>query len=596
MVEPEFHQENAHSEAGGRVITSALQWKSNPCDPDRTAVLESELGLSREAAILMRRLGYTDPEEGRAFLDPRLQSLDDPFRITNMDRAVTRVRAAMSRAEDILVFGDYDVDGVTSTAFLVDILKIFGVTPRFVVPKRLEEGYGLSMGALDRSFQESTRPQLVIAVDCGTNSLEEVAWLRQKGVDIVIIDHHTSKEKVPADTILVNPHVFDSPSEPWANLCTVGLVFKFVHALLKDLRSEGDDLALQIRLKDYLDLAALGTLADLVPLTGENRILAKSGLAHLRETQRTGLNALFSVCGMRLGNVVSPFDISFRLGPRINASGRLADAALPIDLLLSNDWQNCLNIARTLDEFNRERQDIEREIVREAERMVAETQNNAPGIVLYHPDWHPGVVGIVASRISKKYHRPCLVLGAESDLAKGSGRSVAGIDLVEALTPCAWLLEHWGGHPAAVGVSARPENLDALRDAFCSSILSIVSGEIAGPEIEIACWSDPAALTERLLAELERLAPFGQGNPEPVFGVRKVVLDREPVAFGKGHYRFQIETAPGTRIQGVAWKQADRPIPAFTPVDLALRFAWNHWNGRSTPQVSLVDWRPAAPV
>lgn len=569
-----------------------MRWNIPSANEEMVEVLARKLNVSPPIARILFRQGYRLPAEAEAFLNPQLRSLGDPFLLTGMAQAVARLRQAMARQEQILVFGDYDVDGVTSTAFLISVLQIFGQSPRFIVPKRLEEGYGLSLGALERAL-EAGLPRLLIAVDCGTNSQAEVAFLRQRGIDVIILDHHVSKGGLPTDCVVVNPHVNDGDNHPWSHLCTVGLVFKFIHALLKQLRQEGDELAEQVRLRDYLDFVALGTIADLVPLHGENRILAKSGLGFLRESHRPGINALLEVCGLKLGDPITPWDIAFRLGPRINASGRLADATIPIQMLLATDWRQCLENARLLDGFNRERQDIEKAIVTQAEAEVETTQKDAAGLVLFHPDWHPGVVGIVASRISQKYHRPCLVLGREGEMARGSGRSIPSIDLVQTLQPCAHLLAHWGGHPMAVGISLLPARLAELRESFSRSVLDHSGGSLPEPLLQLASWIEPSDLTVKLLEELDRLTPFGQGNPEPVFGLRRVVLRNPPTRFGQGHSRFVIEVGGGPSVPAVAWKMAAKMPDSGSPVDLAVRFQWNDWNGRRAPQAILVDWRPA---
>ncbi len=569
-----------------------MRWNSATPNQAELARFAARLGLTLPAAACLWRLGLHTREAAENFLEPRLRQIDNPFAITNLDKAVHRLRQAMAREEKILVFGDYDVDGVTSTAFLISVLNVFAVYPRYIVPRRLAEGYGLTISALERAL-EGGIPQLLIAVDCGTNSREEVAFLKQRGVDVIIIDHHVSKSGIPDDCIVVNPHVFDGEDKPWSHLCTVGLIFKFVHGLLKQLREEGDELAQQIQIKDYLDFVALGTVADMVPLQGENRILAKNGLRKLRETQRPGLNALFEVSKIKLGEEVSPWDIAFRLGPRINASGRLADASVPIAMLLSQNFQQCLDTARLLDDFNRERQDIEKNIVQAATEMVEGGLQSHAGFVLYHPEWHPGVVGIVASRISMKYHRPTLVLGAENGLAKGSGRSVAGINLVQALMPCANLLAHWGGHPMAVGVSCHPNCLPELREAFSESILQQVQGKMPKPVLDITYWVEPRDLCPRLLEELDRLSPFGQGNPEPVFGISRVVLKQPPKVFGQGNYRFPLDNGNGTLISIIGWKKTDDIPPANQPLDLALKPGWNIWNDKKYLQASLVAWRPS---
>jgi single-stranded-DNA-specific exonuclease len=568
-----------------------MRWIYTPLPAAEVQEVCQRLQISPILAELLVHNGLKETAAASQFLAPALAGLQDPFLLVNLDAAVARLRRAIDRHETLVVLGDYDVDGVSSTAFLVSVLRRFGLDPRFVVPRRLEEGYGLSRGAIDRAL-EAGKPDLFIALDCGTNSHDELAYLQTQGVDAIVIDHHRSKEKPLADGILVNPHVCAGPNDaPWRDLCTVGLVFKLVHGLLKQLRAENNPVAFRIHLKEYLDLVAMGIVADLVPLVGENRILARHGLEILQHTRRRGVRALMDVSGLKPGQDIQPVDISFRIGPRINASGRLADAALSVELILSEDAAFCVDAARQLDGFNRERQEIERAITEVAERMVEEQYADSHGIVLFNKEWHPGVVGIVASRVTRKYHRPCIVLGEENGLAKGSGRSIYGLNLVETLGECADLLTSWGGHPMAIGISMPRANLELFRERFTNAVRVSQQGLFSEPGLEIACWLTLDQIRDQLLTELEVLHPFGQGNPEPVFGLRGVRFRQRPEVFKEQHFRFHIEDERGRRIYGVAWKLAHRLPPVGVPVDLAVQVAWNVHNDRKLLQMELIDWR-----
>lgn len=569
-----------------------MRWICHPSAENQIEALRRQFSLHPIVARLLVRLGFDEEESAQRYLEPSLKDLDDPFRMTHLDRAVDRLQRAMRNGEDILVYGDYDVDGVTSTVLLVSILRLYGIFPRYMIPRRLQEGYGLSSKGIERILEGQT-PNLLIVLDSGTNAYKEVAILREKQIDVIIIDHHSSKDGLPSDCILVNPRVFDDEKEPWQHLCTVGLVFKLVHGLLKRLRQEGDEQAHNIRLRDYLDLVAMGTVADLVPLQGENRILAKAGLERLRNTQRLGLKALYETSRMSIGEEITPVDISFRLGPRINASGRLGDAILPVDLLLCDNWGQCGKVANTLEKMNSDRKEIESRICMEAEEIIKDRLFDQAGYILHHADWHPGVVGAVASRLVQKYRRPCIVMGADGGLAKGSGRSVKGVNLVEVLQTCDELLHHWGGHPMAIGISLSPANLDALQVVFHKAVCALVEQSTSAGELELACWIQPEEINGELLDELKCLQPFGQGNPEPVFGIREVTLNKRPDVFPQGNYRFQINTNSGQRLFGVAWKKADNLLSVNEPVDLAVKLKWNCWNGRKYPQMELIDWRPS---
>lgn len=462
-----------------------MEWRNASVSERKVSHFVDSLGVPKLIAQLLARLDIEEAQEARAFLHPRLKHLDDPFNLSQLEDAVQRIRKAMASKERIVIVGDYDVDGVTSTALLAHSLNTFGIFPEFTVPRRQGEGYGLSMAVIDRALGDKPAG-LLIAVDCGTNSIKEIRYIKSKGTDVIIVDHHRCTSDEPTPAILVNPHVNDGADEPWKNLCSVGLVFKLVHGIVKALRADGDPTAFKIELKEYLDLVAMGTIADLVPLVGENRILAHRGLKMLESTRREGLHALFHVSGMELGRTVVPTDISFKLGPRINASGRLADAELTVKMLLSRNLPHCLDMAKQLDGMNKERQEIERAIVEDAEAYIEAHLKGSYGYVLHNENWHSGVVGIVAGRLSRKHSVPTIILGKEGELAKGSGRSVPGVNLVEILAKCDELLESWGGHPMATGVALGAEQVPAFQKAFDEAVKEALEGDAFEPEIEIA--------------------------------------------------------------------------------------------------------------
>jgi single-stranded-DNA-specific exonuclease len=564
-----------------------MRWQCETVEAASITHLAQTVGVGKRLAEILIKRGLQDPDKAKAFLHPLLSGLEDPFAITQLRAASERLVRAMAGHENVLVFGDYDVDGVTSTTLLVSLLKRFGLDPYYLVPRRLEEGYGLSIGAIDRALKEYA-PKLFIAVDCGTNSVEEAAYLRARGIDVIIIDHHTGKNVLP-DAILVNPHVHDDTTAPWANLCTVGLVFKLAHGLLKLLRDSGDETAKQVDIKDYLDIVAAGTIADMVPLREENRILAKAGLERLQNTRRLGLGALFEASGMHLGDPVRPYDISFRLGPRINASGRLADAKLPIQMLLSHDAKFCREAALQLDQYNRERQEIEKSIYEEAARQM---DPRRVAHVLYDEKWHSGVVGVVASRLTHEFYQPFLVLGGENGLAKGSGRGVEGLDMVAVLGACKELLTSWGGHPMAVGVSLEPGKMEAFREAFDQAVRKRMGERPLERILKVSTELRPEEVTQALLEELDILHPFGIENPVPIFVVRSIKLAAPVEVFGGKHFRFQLILG-GHPVWGVAWNKAERLPPENRPIDIAFELGWNLWKGRRYLQTTLLDWKEA---
>jgi single-stranded-DNA-specific exonuclease len=570
-------------------------WIYQPPPSNATALLESGLHVHPAVAEVLVKSGVATLEAAERHLRPRLAHLADPFLITNTTAAVERIARAIAAGERIAILGDYDVDGVTSTTLLVSVLRGLGADPRYYVPRRLEEGYGMSTAAIERVLADGPFA-LFIALDCGTNSVAEAADLAARGTDVIIIDHHRSKNPPAENCILVNPHVHDTTDAgaPWRVFCTVGLVFKVCHALLKHLRAAGCEAAAGIVLKDYLDLVAMGTVADLVPLSGENRLLASHGLAHLRTTANEGLRALKKASGIVEDAQIFPADISFRIGPRINASGRLADAILPVEMLLAADPARCAEIAEELNAMNRERQEIERQVSAEALAQLEAIAATLPHGLVAHGDWHPGVVGIVAGKLCRHFNRPCIVLGKEGTLAKGSGRSVAGISLVESLQPSADILESWGGHPMAVGVSIEATRVPELRERFNAAVGALLLGTPPQEEpTTIAAWLDNHVISDDFLDQLALLHPFGEGNPEPVFGIASVTLRTPPVLFGEGNYRFQIQLDAWRRLGVVAWRKAKNTPPAGVPLDLAVKLGWNCYNGRRYPQAELIEWRTA---
>ena len=570
-----------------------MLWK---VQDDQTQCLDSlaaEFGISRILTKLLAQRGIKDKEQADSFLNPSLKNLSDPFEVNHLKEGVEYLSQAIDDKSSIFIFGDYDVDGISSIVQMVSILRIYGLDPSYCVPYRLSEGYGLTREAIDRGLQGS-RPDLMIVVDCGTNSKESIDYLKSLGIFIIIIDHHQLTTELSENCLLINPHVNDPGQEDkgWFNLSASGLVFKFLHGLIKYRKGLNDPIANEIKLSQIIDLAGMGTIADLVPLQGENRILARYALHHLRNNKRLGLLALLKESRVSNVSTLSSSDISFRLAPRINASGRLSDASLPVELLLTEDSKFAQQSAKELDDLNNERQTIQKKIVEEAESKISDLSEDQLAYILHDEKWHPGVVGIVASRISRKLNRPCLILGNEGTMAKGSGRSVGGVDLVKVLTECESLLEHWGGHPMAVGVKLPQQNLEAFSKAFDQTMNRFYSEGIPEPELEIACWVNFEDLGNGLMEELSLLEPYGQMNPEPILGLKGVMLKEEAKTFANVHKRFILthNEQRGKMIEGIAWNFKNMPS-ANEPVDLAVRLEWNTWNNKKTSRVILVDWK-----
>jgi single-stranded-DNA-specific exonuclease len=499
-------------------------------------------------------------------------------------RTAERILQGIATGERMVVFGDYDVDGITSSALLWRILRRLGAEAETFLPLRMEEGYGLSQDGVERCV-ELHRPALLIAVDCGTTALKQVAWLRERGIDTIIIDHHALPPELPAAHALVNPQRdLSQPKGALDYLASVGLVFKVCHGLLK-LAGEGSR---QIDLRDYLDLVALGTVADIVPLVDENRILVRRGLRQMEQSLWPGVRALIEVS--QVSFPVTAQDVGFRLGPRLNASGRLGDAMLSLRLLQTDDYAEAAAIAAELNRNNRERQSVEMATLLQAETQIQETFDPARdwGIVLSGKDWHWGVIGIVASRLQKRYHRPTVVIGLdETGLGKGSGRSIDGISIVKALHHCAEFLELFGGHDMAAGLNIRAERVAAFREAFNAHIRGQGSEEIFQATLGLSGSIPVPEVSERLFRRLEELAPFGRNNPEPVFLFEQIAYTRPAQLFGKNHVKLFVRAEQG-EIEAVGfglgqhdWSKA----PAF----LAGTLDWDDYRNRV--QLRIVDWR-----
>ena len=551
-------------------------------DPAQVRALAQALKLSRFAAELLVRRGYASVEEGGHFLDPRLQSLGDPFLLPQMEAAVTRILAALDQRERIVLYGDYDVDGVTSLALLVRVLRAYGAEPACFLPSRADEGYGLSPDGLTRCV-ETLQPQLLIAVDCGTGSVAEIAALAEQGIDVIVVDHHEGAGTRPACVALVNPKLGGGHEY----LCSAGLAFKVAHALLKRRPVAGFDL------RSCLDLVALGTVADLVPIRGENRILVKRGLAQLARSQWPGLRALLEVAG--LTPPLTPSHVGFGLGPRLNAAGRLGTAEEALELLLTTDPARAQAIAQSLDTQNRERRAVEEDVFRQAEAQLAETASDPASdgvIVVGARGWHTGVVGIVASRLQKKHHRPTLVIGFDEDgMGKGSGRSIEGFSLVAALERCTGLLEKHGGHEMAAGLTLRLENLPALRDAFRRCARETLTAEQLRPHLHLDAELPLGEIDYTLLDQHEALQPFGMGHPQPLFYARGVTLAAEPRVMKEKHYSFLLRQE-GDEYRAVWFGGVAHPLPR-QPWDIAFQIERNDWNGTVSPQIHLRAVRAA---
>jgi single-stranded-DNA-specific exonuclease len=575
------------------------------------------------AQCLLNR-GLSDPAAITSFLQPRLKQLADPFLLPNMSAAVERLLQARQRGEHLVIFGDYDVDGVTSTVLLLEVLRPLGWKVHHYLPHRLDESYGLTQEAVENCLAKFPAG-LLMAVDCGSTSVASIASLRQRGVDVIVLDHHQVCSPAPAATALVNPQLgasassaslpsaichlpsdADAPapynpgnpsspstsSTPFTELCSAGLAFKLAHALLKRGRETALPGAADFDLRPLLDLVALGTIADIVPLTGENRILVSTGLERLNATRRPGLIALKRVARSpaRLGT----YEVGFQLAPRLNAAGRLETAEDALRLLMARNPAEALPLAQNLDARNRERQKIERGIAEEVIGAVRAKFNPQTDFVIVegHLSWHIGVVGIVASRVLQQFYRPAIIFGGDGGEFRGSGRSTPGFDLAAALRECSDLLLRQGGHAMAAGVSLLPANLDAFRARLNQLARRALKPDDLQPPLRLDAEVSLADMTLECLAALDQLRPTGQGNPPVQFLARNLTQQRSPQRMGadKQHLKMWV-TDGATTHEAIWWRAGIEPMPD-SRFDLAFAPQVNDYNGRRIVQLKVLDWQP----
>ncbi len=546
-----------------------------PADATLCRALSEELRLPAFLAEILCRRGFHTAAEAARFLEPRLKSLSDPFLLPNMEAAMARILAALDRRERIALYGDYDVDGVTSLALFTRVLRAYGGDPQCFLPLRMEEGYGLSKEGAARCV-ETLRPQLVIAVDCGTSSRVEIAWLRAQGIDVMVFDHHECTGGLPDCTAMVNPKLGDG----FHYLCSVGIVFKAAHALLKRRPLPGFDL------KECLDLVALGTVADLVPLVEENRILTKRGLEQIAASRWPGVRALVDVA--KVEPPITAGDVGFKLGPRMNAAGRLGAAQEALDLLLTDDPAMAARLAASLDAQNQDRRAVEEQVFIEAQTQLAQCflPDRDAAIIVGQLGWHPGVIGIVASRISKRHHRPTLVVGfGEDGFGKGSGRSIKGLSLVAALAECGHLLEKHGGHEMAAGLTVHTERFTAFREAFGACARRQLTAEDLAPRLHLDAELKLREVAVALLDRHAALEPFGMANAQPTFFARNVDLVGEPRVMKEKHLSFSLRQG-NLQTRAVWFGGAAETLPRL-PWDVAFTVERNEYQGNTSAQMQI---------
>ena len=570
-------------------ITERKWTVREPGDPEKVDRLATELGVDRVLAELLVQRGVETFQQARAFFRPSLEDLHDPFLMKDMDKAVERLHEAITKGQKILVYGDYDVDGTTAVALVYSFVRRFTKRVEYYIPDRYDEGYGVSYKGLDWASDNGVN--LLITLDCGIKAIEKVEYARSKGIDVIICDHHLPENELPGAVAVLDPKREDD-HYPFDDLCGCGVGFKFVQGYSIKYGIDFETL------EPLLDLQVVSIASDLVSMVGENRVLAHFGLKRLNENPRKGLLAMLSLAKLEPGHVTID-DIVFKIGPRINAAGRMESGRLAVELLTAMDDRSAFQIGEKINDNNNERKNIDREITQEALEMVAdgtalETENVT---IVYNPTWNKGVVGIVASRLVEAYYKPTVVLTKSNGFITGSARSVAGFDLYAAIESCADLLENFGGHVYAAGLTMKEEHLEE----FCKRMNHFVSGNITKqeltPVVDIDARLDFSQITPKFFRILKQFQPFGPGNANPVFLTDDVydAGNGRKVGAGGVHLKLDLmqESQPYRQIPAIGFNMAEfyDHIKAGNPIDVCYSIVENFYRGSSTLQLRLKDMR-----
>ncbi len=588
------------------------KWRSVEVDRVSTEMLSKRLNIPMPVAAVLAGRGLSDPVQAEEFLNPRLSSLSDPFSLPGMNEAVKRIWTAILGHEKIVVYGDYDIDGITSTALLVSVLGKLGANAGSFLPNRFTDGYGLSTGALRRCI-ETCRPGLVITVDCGTCAVDAVKLARSFGIDVVVTDHHEITGPLTEAVAVINPLLSDNSAV--SHLAGVGVVFKLCHGLIKygmtagsiDGKNDPAELIRDIDLREWLDLVAIGTVGDVVPLTGENRILVHHGLNYLNKLfngsdfssgktgqYRPGLVQLGKIAGLGKSDV-NCYHIGFVIGPRLNAAGRLGSAVPALELLLTQDEIHAENLASILDDTNKERKRIEEDIMERALDHIKSfsDERNSFGIVTHDKGWHIGTIGIVASRLSSKFRRPVVVIGFDEDgLGRGSCRSTSDIDVAKVLSMCTDYLVSCGGHKMAAGLVIRKENVDLFHKRF-NQICAGESKNIHDDSVyKFDAWlTHLGEIDAFFFKAMQRLEPFGMGNAKPVWGIRNVRVVGSPRKVGKNHLKMVV-AGGASQFEAIGFEMADEPLPDGS-LDMLFQVQEDNYRGRDSLQLNIKAFRPS---
>ncbi len=554
-------------------------WKIREQDAEKRRAFSARLGVSEITAQILLNRGIEDPDSADAFLSCHISSSHDPSLLQDIEKAVRRIKKAVAHGEKMLVYGDYDVDGITGVTLLYSTLSSLGAHVEYHIPNRLQEGYGLNLAAINAAHRRKV--SLIITVDCGISSFKEIEYAASQKIDVIVTDHHEiSGNGLPRAYSIINPLRHDC-RYPFKHLAGVGLAYKLAYLLLAGTH---------ILPEDFLDLVALGTVADIVPQVGENRLFTKHGLLRLNRTRRAGLKALIEVSGLN-GKDISSGHIGFILGPRINAMGRIGSPELALRLLLTDDDAEAEDLANVLNTENRNRQKIEAQILDDALAKVEREINfkHHRVIVLDSPRWHSGVIGIVASRLVERFYRPTILISTEGKAGKGSGRSIRSFHLFEALARCSRYLLGFGGHEAACGITIEKEKIEDFKDAINAVASEKLKEEDLFPTLEIDMDVPLGALGEEVIEEIERLAPFGPDNPRPVLSSKGLLVKDIRHMMRKNGFKMLVTDGTFTCEAITFGKGNFSPPNPGSRVDLAYCPSMNTWNGISTVQLELKD-------
>src|ERR1043166_7896298 len=561
----------------------AKRWIVREHDAERATSLARVLGVSPILAALLINRGYVDEHAARVFLSPTYDQLHEPYVMLGMRGAVARLKHAVESREPVLIYGDYDVDGTTGTAVLLRALKLLGANTGFHIPHRFTEGYGIQQAALEKAVADGYK--LVVSIDCGIRAHEPLCWARDNGLDVIITDHHLPDEKegAPPAFAVLNPNQAGC-AYPDKNLAGVGVAFKLVHALFREYGREAQVPA-------FMKIVAIGTVADVAKLTGENRTIVAIGLKDLARAANPGLRALIDVAGCGDGSGMTAYDLGFRLGPRINAAGRMDAARAVVELFDTRDSAEARRLAEHLDARNEERKTVQQQIIDLALAELGDGSEAKVGVI-EGSGWHRGVIGIAASKIAERINRPCVVFSIEGDVAHGSGRSIEAYHLLNGLTACADLFEKFGGHSHAAGITIRPERLAEFRRRLNEHAASCLTEADLEHSVAVDIELPAEALTFQLARELQALEPVGAGNGRPVFATKNLRCLSEPLVLKEKHLKLRLGGSQNRPLEAVWWncvESAGQTPEVKGSIELAYTLEVNAWNDEYRMQLGVLD-------